>query len=152
MHSHTQIHRKFPLKKIFNFLKGFIFGRDTLCFIEQNKKTVFLLNFSCTALYHLSQSLANHKALNFSVPTAPAVRLFIMQPLTGRQHNVTRHENHTNFPEKGNRRANTLLFAYHFCFQSAGIKQWCLQKDLRTSLVFKWDLHTCDLNGESPVL
>lgn len=132
--THTNPHKISILKKLFDFLKELMFGRDTNCFTEKNKNVVFLLNFSLTALYFLSQSIAVRGLQASLFPLPPAVRLLVTQPSMGTQNNVTRHENCMNFPAKEAGGTNTLLSGYrHFCFQFAWIKQRHLEKDLRAS-------------------
>ena len=99
-HKSTEI---FHLKKK-KILKEFMFGRDRICFTEQNKNYLFLLNVSLTALYRLSQSLTLTGLRVSHFPLPPAVRLLVMQPSTATQSNVIRREICTNFPVKGNRR------------------------------------------------
>lgn len=104
-HTHKST-EKFHFKKIFNFLKEFMFGRDIICFIKQNKNSVFLLNFSLTALYHLSQSLA---------VTGLRASLFPLPRLSGcglcshpREHKIMSQDMKTEGKQEG----HTLLFLW----------------------------------------
>lgn len=86
-------------------------------------------------------------------PLPHTVKLFILQLSTGTQNDVTRHKNSMNFPAKGNGvQIHFSLFIVTSVSSFHELNSDVCKRTQELQMVFKWELRTCDSNGEAPVL